>query len=143
MSPDRTGLLGAGGLPAWFLLATPAFALLDLAGGPALRVAGLTGAGPRLGYYVLLVILGLFMLRAPRLAPWLGMGESVANLFLVLLSILLPIWTLPEVVDAGGSLEEAGLLTPARLVNALLAGGVFIWSFHLNRVTAFAGLREG
>jgi hypothetical protein len=143
LSPDRTGFLGAGGLPAWFLLATPAFALLDLAGGPALRVAGVAGTGPRQGYYLILVILGVFMLRAPRLAPWLGMGESVVNLFLVLLSILLPIWTLPEVVGSGAGPEEADLLTPARLVNAVLAGGVFIWSFHLNRVRAFAGLGGG
>jgi hypothetical protein len=143
LSPGSRRLAAVGGLPAWFLVGTPAFALLDLVGGPALRVAGIPELGPRLGYYLVLVALGGLMLKAPQLAPWLGMGESVINLFLILLSILLPIWTLPEVVGAGGTLEEAGLLTPTKLVNALLAGGVFIWSFHANRAKALAGLGRG
>lgn len=137
MRPGSAGLL-----PAYYLLATPAFALLDVGGGPALRVPGLPGLLPRMGYYALLLLLGWIALRSRRAAPWVGMGESVVNLFLLFLSILLPIWSLPELVlaEGGGGAADAGLSTPVSLVNAALSGSVLIWSFHAHKREAFRSL---
>lgn len=122
------GSSGAGPLAAYYLYATPAFLAVDALFGAPVRVAGLPGFGPRLAYYLFLIGLGLLVLRRPRLGAWVGMGESVANLFLLLLSVLLPIWTLPGAVMAGE--DPAPLVGPWGLVNVLLSGGVFIWSFH-------------
>jgi hypothetical protein len=120
----------ATGRPAriYYLYATPAFALADGLLGVPLRVAGLPGLGARAGYYLVLVVLGVLVTRLPRLAPWVTMGESVGNLFLLLLSVLLPIWTFPEAFLAGA--DSPALLGPARLANVLLSGGMLIWAFH-------------
>ena len=137
-------------LPGYFLLATPVFAGLDLAGVGALRVAALPDFSGRAIYYLALVVLGVIMLRSPRAAPWIGMGESAVNVFLLMLSVLLPIWTLQETFGAPGAeagaggpvgTEELGILTPARLLNVALSGGVFIWSFYVNKHRAMRSLR--
>ena len=135
-------------LPGYFLLATPVFAGLDLAGVGALRVAALPDFSSRAIYYLALVVLGVIMLRSPRAAPWIGMGESAVNVFLLMLSVLLPIWTLQETllgspgaeVGGGPGAEELGILTLPRLLNVALSGGVFIWSFYVNKHRAMRSL---
>ncbi len=115
---------------AYYLGATPLFALVDGVLGAPIRVAGLASPGLRAGYYLILVLVGVFLLLRPSMARWIVMGESVVNLFLLLLSVLLPIWSLPEVVLAGGDPEPP--FSAVGLLNVLLVGGVLIWTFHEN-----------
>jgi len=133
MKEARPG--GAGLLAAYYLYATPAFMVVDAVFGMSVRLAGIEAFGLRAGYYGLLVALGFLVFRLPRLAPWMAMSESLVNLFLLLLSVLLPIWTFPEAVLGGQ--EPTPLLGPAALVNVLLSGSVFIWSFHAHAAGAF------
>lgn len=67
----------------------------------------------------------------------LDLVESVVNLFLLLLSILLPIWSLPDQILTGGT---GGLPRPQALVNALLAGTALIVAFHRHQAGS-VGLR--
>ncbi len=109
----------------YYLLGTLVFVALDLLFGAQLRAPGLGEAGGRWGYYAALLVLGGVALRNPRLAPWIGMGESLVNLVLVFLSVLLPIWSLPEVLGAGGEPADA-VMGPAQLLGVALAGVVLI-----------------
>jgi hypothetical protein len=90
-------------LAGYYLAGTLVFTALDLWIGAGIRVPVLEGSGARWPYYAGLLILGGMALRFPRAAPWVGMGESLVNLTLVLLGVLLPILSRPGVVDAGVS----------------------------------------
>lgn len=117
-------------LTAYYLL-TPLFVLLDVAVHLPVRVAGLEEPTHRAAYYAVIFGLGLLCRWQPAVAPWVGMLESAGNLFLLVLSVLLPIWTLPEAVWSGGELT-VGLDGPG-MVNVVLSGGVLILAFHRHR----------
>ena len=114
----------APGLTLYYL-ATPLFALLDLAFGLPVRAVGLESAGQRGLYYAAVFALGWVMRGRPRLAPWLAMLESAGNLALLMIAVLLPIWSLGETLDASVASE-----LPARVANLALSGSVLGYSFH-------------
>lgn len=122
----------------WYYLATPVFLLLDALGAPPVRVAFLDDIRARLGYYAFVFALGLLCRWRPRTTPWIGMGESALNFFLLLLGVLWPLWALPEIVAAGGPVMAP--FTAASMVNVVLSGGVFIASFHRNQAEALQPL---
>lgn len=123
-----------------YYLATPVFAALDLLADAPVRAAGLGGPAWRWGYYVILLVLGLLCRARPAWAPAVGMTESAFNLVLLLLSILLPIWSLPDAVLAGGpTVVPAG---PVELVNVALSGSVAILSFKRSERALYRGLRR-
>lgn len=139
---ERGGERGRGGaaappLRAWlslYYLATPAFAAVDLAGGVAVRVAGIESPALRMAYYAAACALGVLMRARPRLAPALGMAESAGNLTLLMASVLIPIWSLPETMDAGLAAE-----LPARVANLALSGSVLIAAFYRSQARLRAG----
>lgn len=118
---------GVRGLAAYYL-ASPLFLVLDLALAAPVRVAGVDGLGGRLAYYGGGFLLGLACRRWPAAAPYMAMAESGGNLLLLMLAVLLPVWSAPDVVLAGGE-PDTGLIL-ARTVNLALAGGVLVWAFH-------------
>jgi hypothetical protein len=85
-------------------------------------------------YYAAVFALGLLCRARPRVAPFAGIVESATNLTLLFLSILLPIWSLPDAVASGAPLAAG--LTPLALVNAVLSGTVMIASFQRSRAAA-------
>ncbi len=117
-----------------YYLATPAFAVADLVFGVPVRLAGVADATHRLAYYVVVFALGVLCRLRPGATPFVGMAESTANLLILLLSILLPIWSLPDAVLAGAPLG-AGLMGMA-LGNALLSGTALVVSFHRSQAAA-------
>ena len=119
---------------AGYYLATPLFAVADLGFGLPVRVAGILPEPGRLAYYGAAFALGLLCRARPVATPWVGMLESAANLTLLLLSILIPIWTLPDAVLSGAPLQAG--LTPAAAANALLAGSALTVSFRRNEADA-------
>jgi hypothetical protein len=129
--PDRAGLF------ATYLLATPAFVVADVAFDMPIRVAALEGSNLRFLYYLGAMLLGVGSVRRPAFAPWAGMAESSVNLLFLLLSILLPIWNLPDVVLSGGSVE--GLLDGTRLANVVLSGSVLTYGFYRHQASAGLG----
>ena len=108
-----------------YYLASPIFFLFGLWWGFEVRVTFIPDAGCRFGYYLVLSGLGLLAYFRPKSAPWVALGESTINLFLIILWILLPIYTLGDV----GDLRVP--YTPAEvLVNGLLAGSFFVLGFY-------------
>lgn len=133
--PPRRGHLSAMTrplLPAYYL-ATPLLALPDLAFGVPVRVAGLERVSHRLVYYAAVFAVGLVMRARPRLAPWLGMGESALNLTLLMAAVLVPVWSLAEApAPAGGVVADL----PARVATLALSGSVLVISFHVHQARA-------
>ncbi|MEX2527209.1 MAG: hypothetical protein WEA09_06175 [Gemmatimonadota bacterium] len=112
-------------LKNYFVVGTPILLGVDLVTGMALRVPGLEGSGLRWGYYFLLGAVAGVAVKRPSTAPFLAMGESVVNLFLVLLAILLPIWDPTPILQGG----EPAILTGSQLLGSALAGAVLIHTF--------------
>jgi len=121
-----------------YYLATPVFVVLDVVAGAPIRISALHSPAHRFAYYGVVFLLGMLCRARPRLAPWVGMLESSSNLFLLLLGILLPIWSLPDAVAAGGSLQAGHDGTSA--ANALLVGAMLVLAFHRNRLAAAKAL---
>lgn len=114
----------------WYYLATPVFAALDLVLGASIRAAGIPNSAGRVAYYAFALGCGILLRWRPRWAPLIGIGESSVNLFVLILSILGPLFLLPAYVAEGG--EPAFSFGLGRMVNVLLSGGVLIWSFQGN-----------
>ena len=123
-----------------YYLATPVFVVLDVMAGAPIRISALHSPAHRFAYYGVVFLLGMLCRARPRLAPWVGMLESSSNLFLLLLGILLPIWSLPDAVAAGGSLQAG--LDGMSAANALLVGGTLVLAFHRNRLAAEKALHR-
>lgn len=119
---------------AGYYLATPAFAVADLGFGAPVRLAQVVPPGGRLAYYAAVFALGFLCVARPRSAPWIGMLESSTNLFILLLGILLPIWSLSDAVLSGVPLAAG--LTPTGAVNALVSGGALTVSFRRHQAAA-------
>lgn len=130
MSPLRADRLVLG-----YYLATPVFAAADLLFDVPIRLATVVPVPGRIVWYLVAFALGLLVAARPGAGPWVGMIESAANLFVLLLSILLPIWSVVETADttaaAGIGLEGTGLL------NAVLSGLALVVSFQRSRAAAF------
>jgi hypothetical protein len=111
---------------------TPLFVVLDWVWGVSVRAAFLPRFEHRLAYYVLCLLCAVVCQREPGAAPYVGLGESSVNLFLLLLGIMLPIWQTSDAILAGAALPA--LMSPAKLVNAMLSGGMIIVSFHRSQL---------
>ena len=121
-----------------YYLATPLFAVADFGFHFSVRVTALHAPAQRGAYYAVLFILGLVCRARPVAVPWVGMVESVVNLVLILLAILLPIWSLPDALLSGGSPE--GPLTGYALGNAALSGLALVVSFQRQQAAAWRAL---
>ena len=129
------------GLAAYYL-GTPAFAVVDFLFHIPVRVA-LPDGWARGAYYAAAFGLGVVCRRFPRTAPWVGMGESAANLLLLCLAVLLPIWSAPDALLAGGGLPASEMMMH-RVVNLAIGGTVMVVSFHRSRAElAGSGLFVG
>ena len=89
-----------------------------------------------MAYYVFALGCGLLLRARPGWAPLIGIGESSVNLFVLILSVLGPLFLMPELIAEGGDPEFSFGL--GRMVNVLLSGGVLIWSFqgHVARLAS-------
>lgn len=106
---------------AVYFLATPAFWLVEPLVGFDVRVAGLEAGTARGVYYAALVVVGFVCWRRPSWAPAIAVVEGSANLLLLILSVLGPLW------DAGAGLappEAAGRIGP--LLNFVIVAPVTV-----------------
>ena len=112
-----------------YYLASPLFFLVGVWWGFEIRVTFLPNPGHRFLYYLVLSAFGLLAHYKPVAAPWLAMGESLVNLLLIILWIMLPIYAL---ADGPLGTDPVGVpYTPAQvLLNGLLAGGFFLLGFY-------------
>jgi len=114
-----------------YYLATPLFAVADFVMGAPVRLSGVEDPAMRAAYYVGLMLLGVAARARPAWAPLSGMVESSVNLFLLLVGILLPIWSLPDAWAAGQ--DPAVGLDATGMINAMISGSVLVFSFRVNQ----------
>ena len=135
-----SGRLGgqARWLSLYFVAGTVVFAVLDWLIHAPIRAAFLGRPGHRLMYYAALIGLGLLVRSRPHWGPAVGMAESAINVFLVVLSIMLPVLSLSDQVAAGGPIGTG--LTTWGLLGALFGGLVFVFSFHRSQHAMRTGL---
>ena len=109
-------------LSLYYIAGTLGFAVIDWVLAAPIRAAFLARPSQRWVYYAVLIGLGLLCRARPGWAPLVGMLESAANLTLVLLSIMLPVYASTSSVEAGGG---AGVpFTSWTFVSVLLSGSV-------------------
>lgn len=137
--PSTPSSATAGAAVTIYYLATPLFALADFALGLPVRVAGLESPGHRVVYYLVLMACGLLCRVRPATVPWVGMFESAGNVTLLMISILLPVWTLPEAFAAGEAL--VGPFDGTSLTNVLLSGTALLVSFYRHQAHALGWRR--
>ena len=117
---------------AAYYLATPLFVLADVGLGWPIRVSFLTGY-PLLkyGYYVVCFSCGLLSLRRDgRFLPAVGLAESALNILMLVLSVMIPIVTLPRQVMAGEAVTHP--FSVLFFVNFLISACVFLSIFYTN-----------
>lgn len=112
----------------WYYLGTPVFVLADVYLSAPIRVAALGGSPWRWPYYGFALGCGVVCRVWPSRAALTGMLESVTNLVLLMLGILVPIWSLPARLEAGDPL--VGPFDQVSLLNFLLSGAVFLTAFY-------------
>lgn len=111
----------------YYLLGTVLFWALDVLVSIPVRAAFTGRPRMRYGYYLALLGLGLACRRWPRAAPLLGICESGLNLTLLVLSIMLPVFSLVDQVESG---PLALPFTTWTFVNFAIAGTVMVWTLR-------------
>lgn len=125
-----------------YYLGSPLFFLVSLWWGVELRTTFLPDLRLRFLYYLLLGALGLLTWFRPATAPWVALGESSLNVFLLAAGIVLPIYDLAGAATGGQPLAlpySAGEV----LVNGLLAGSFFIVGFYRAQAEILRGWARG
>jgi len=121
-----------------YYLASPGLFLLGWLWGAEVRATFLPDVQTRFLYYLFLSVLGLLTHFRPSTAPFVALGESVLNLFLIFAWILLPIYGLAE-----GELEMGMVGVPYTamevLVNGGLAGTFFLVGFYQAQARILGG----
>lgn len=120
-----------------YFLATPLFVLVDVYLSAPVRVAALEGSGLRWPYYGLLLVCGAICHWRPAWAPAVGMTESAANLLLLMLGILLPVWDAGARIEAGA--WPAGPFDEVGLANFVVSGSVLLFTFYRSQHALFGG----
>lgn len=128
-----------------YYLASPLLFVVGWWWGLEVRATFLPSPEARFLYYLFLSALGLLAHLRPSSTPYVALGESSLNLFLLMAWILVPLWSLAEKVE-GGSLALPYSASEV-LLNGLLAGGFFLLGFYqaqddLLRAGMFPGSRK-
>jgi hypothetical protein len=110
---------------AWYYLGTALFALLDLVGGPNIRVTGLEGAPAlKYGYYAGCLGAGYLVHRVPRSAPFVALSESTVNLTVLLVGFLGNYLAALDQAVAGVFTDV--VISYEQIANVALNGGILV-----------------
>jgi hypothetical protein len=136
------------GLIKGYYLASPLFMLFGLWWDLEVRATFIPQPGLRLTYYAFLTALGVLTHYRPGVAPWVAIGESLLNLLLIMLWILLPIYGMAD-ADPLQAPDGPPYSVGEVLTNGALAGTVFLLGFYraqgaiLSRLPGFGATPPG
>lgn len=124
----------------FYYLVTPVFFALDYFWGANVRASAFTDPNTRYAYYAVLFGLGGLVHWKPKLAPIVGIAESSANVFLLVLAIMLPIWNATDAFIAGDPVGP--VLSTNQLINVAIIGPMFIISFKQSEAALWKQLTK-
>lgn len=110
-------------MPLYYIAGTAIFWLIDLVLSAPIRAAFIGRPGMRYAYYIGLLAIGLIARQWPRSGPTLGILESAVNIILLVLSIMLPYWSLMDQVESGPLTLP---FTPWTFINFGITGVVLV-----------------
>ena len=111
-----------------YYLGTPLFMLADYLLGFPMRVAGIEEPGLRLIYYLFCIGCAVALWLWPVRTILLALAESSINIFLLIYSVMAPIFHLGSALTSGEPMPE--IITSAGLINFIIAGGILAFGFH-------------
>jgi hypothetical protein len=112
-----------------YYLATPLFALCDWIFGWNVRVSALDGQpGLKNTYYAVCTAAGVATYLRPALWRVVGLTESSINILLLVLGVMLPYWS--AIAAFTGDQAFTPSFTPAKLLNFLISGLMWVNVFH-------------
>jgi hypothetical protein len=119
--------LTQGSLVRAYYLLTPLFLILDARYGISIRASGLTVAEYRYLYYGFCLLCAAGCYWQTSYTPLIAMAESSVNLFILLLGVMLPIFSLVELpLDTAAVASFNG----EKLFNFLITGIVLVTVFQ-------------
>ena len=114
-----------------YYVLTPLWGLAEILLKIPMRVGFFISApGGRGLYYFGCMACGVAMFRWPRMAPYLGMGESALNIAILVVGLMRPILSLS--LDAIEPETWDPPVQMASLLNFFLAGSVSLISYYMN-----------
>ncbi len=113
---------------------------MDILFAAPIRAASLEEPVVRYGYYAVVFSCGFLCRMRPAAAPWVGISESAVNILLLVLSVMLPIFNAMDSILAEELIQEPALFTQVGIANFLIAGSVFLFSFHRSQALLLARL---
>lgn len=117
-----------------YYLATPLFAYTDWLGANV-RAVGLADFPEwRAAYYAACTAIGALNLLRPAWSAPLSIGESAANILLLVLSVFLPYAQMIDTLVGGGQPSTVPF-TAAFITNFLISGAVAVTQFHRGRAS--------
>jgi hypothetical protein len=113
-----------------YYLATPAFALADLAAGLNIRITALHSPGARIAYYALCVGCALAIHALPRFRASIALGESSLNLLLLAIAGMAPSLLAIETLLGNPHADlQPFVFGPLQVANTAIAGGALYLAF--------------
>ena len=109
---------------------TPLFFAMDFLFGLNFRIT-IPGSEGDTFYYLYIAacfILGSFVFKSPLSSSLFGLVESSVNILLLILSVMLPIFSLAENLETMNTFSFG----TQEIIHFFIAGSVLILSFHLN-----------
>ncbi len=111
-----------------YLLVTPVFWLTDILLGWEIRIAFLQHEGWKSVYYSVLLASGITCYLRPGWTAVFAFVESTANVFIHIISFVVPIFTLPAQVLSGETPDFD--LSTSHILSFILVGSIMIISFQ-------------
>ena len=116
----------------YYLVGTPLFAVADHFWGISVRAAFLDGwPAARYGYYAVCFGCGLWAWRAPSMARFIAIGESSANIVLLIFSVMMAYYAVIDRVAA--DLPVGDHFGPQRAANLAIAAVALMYSYFRSR----------
>ena len=112
-----------------YYLCTPLFFIMDFYLGMNIRAVGLMDhPGWRTAYYGFCFLCWLLIWKKPSFTSWVGIGESVLNLLLLIIGLLMPYFSFIADIDAVENASQ--VITVQGVINFFIAGMICLHSYY-------------
>jgi hypothetical protein len=130
-------------IPRLYYLLTPAFILLDYAGGVSVRAAALDAMPSYKSlYYTFCILCAVVVFAWPCTSPVVALVESLIIIVITIMSVLLPVFeSFRQVADLSGDWDLIEVFDMEKVTNLLMAGMIAVLAFRMN-VATLAGLGD-